>query len=487
MTKPSPGSSRISAKAGLGFIVLAIVVFLYNLSDYITPDQRGFYRNIEKSVQTFVAIMAMWVLMRLARILIWDTYAHKRGEAAPDLLKTAINVVIVIVTLIFIVTQIYEKNYMAIVAAAGFLGIGAGLGLQGLILDAFAGLILELENRVGNGQWIGVGDWIQIEDINEPVRVTNMTWRYTMMRTEDNHSVLLPNGRLTKKVLRNYSRPYGGFTEHIEVTLDHNVPVARAAAILHEAVAKVPNIEDVAPIQVNTMSTNSGGVVYEVEFVIADYDDMKPVRHRVFEAITRSLHERGLRLSETMGVMPFYTDPLILENPPPNIDVLKTTDLFTVLGDDQLNQLADKAKRHMSMPQTILCKQGDHGDSLFIIGEGTIRIYREEIDKQTKQPVQIPLVQLYSGAYFGEMALLTGEPRSAFVETVSQAFLIEISKEDLKPILQEQPQLATALAQVVMQRRQNLNENITDTKNRLKAQHEESQKLVNRIREFFGF
>lgn len=471
----------------MGLVFLIGVIALYNLSDFITPDNKGTYRLLEQSIQALIVLIGGWVVARLLNALMWDSYAERHGRQAPDLLKTATNFVAIAVALVFIVTNIYGQSYVGVLAALGFLGIGAGLGLQSLILDAFAGIILQMENSLGGGQWLGVGDWVQLEGQDEPTQVTNMTWRYTMFRTEDNHSVLVPNGALTQKILRNYSRPYGGFTAHIEITLDHDVPVSRGAAVLYEAASKAQGVLDTAPVQVNVMGSNAGGIVYEVEFVIADYDDMKPTRHRVYESITRSLHEKGLRLSETLGVWFDEVMPLEMKTPPDSLDILAKNALFSSLTKEDLRTLAKHAKRHMTDLDTILCRQGEQADSLFIVGEGMVRIYREEKDEATGEMIEVPLAQLFSGSYFGEMALLTGQPRSAFVSTMNQAFLIEIRKSDLLPIMQKEPKLAETIALAVMQRKKGLDANVADLHKHRKALQEESQKLANQIKEFFGF
>lgn len=480
-------TSMIRLQALLGLMFLAAVVALYNLSDFITPDQKGVYRNFERGVQAFVVLVGGWIISRLLNVLLWENYASRKGAQAPDLLKTATNFVVLAVTVIFIVTHIFDQSYVGVLAALGFLGIGAGLGLQSLILDAFAGIILQMENSLGGGQWIGIGDWVQLEGQDEPTQVTNMTWRYTMFRTEDNHSVLVPNGALTQKILRNYSRPYGGFTAHIEITLDHDVPVARGAAVLYEAASKAQGVLETAPVQVNVMGSNAGGIVYEVEFVIADYDDMKPTRHRVYESITRLLHEKGLRLSETLGVRFSELMPLEMKTPPDSFDIIAKNALFSLLTKEDLRTLAKHAKRHMTDLDTILCRQGEQADSLFIVGEGMVRIYREEKDEVTGEMIEVPLAQLFSGSYFGEMALLTGQPRSAFVCTMNQAFLIEIRKADLLPIMKKEPKLAETMALVVMQRKKGLDANVEDLHKHRKALQEESQKLAHQIQEFFGF
>ncbi|MCE7875003.1 cyclic nucleotide-binding domain-containing protein, partial [bacterium CPR1] len=61
-------------------------------------------------------------------------------------------------------------------------------------------------------------------------------------------------------------------------------------------------------------------------------------------------------------------------------------------------------------------------------------------------------IEMLAGQYFGEMALLTGEPRSATVEATEDSELLMLDKEDLRTIMRDNPQVATVISQVLAQR-----------------------------------
>ncbi len=93
----------------------------------------------------------------------------------------------------------------------------------------------------------------------------------------------------------------------------------------------------------------------------------------------------------------------------------------------------------VSAGQTIF-SQGDPGDSFFMIKSGSIRIFR-----RTDEKIETELSVLGPGDSFGEMALLTGAPRSASVEAVTDARLISLSKEQFDNILRNFPEVALTL------------------------------------------
>ncbi|MCL2179031.1 MAG: cyclic nucleotide-binding domain-containing protein [Proteobacteria bacterium] len=91
--------------------------------------------------------------------------------------------------------------------------------------------------------------------------------------------------------------------------------------------------------------------------------------------------------------------------------------------------------------------QGERGNSFFVICLGAVRVFRLQGSEQ------VELATLKEGEFFGEMALLSGEPRSAFVEaTEPDTQVLEISAEVLTGLSRKFPQVSTALWRFYRQR-----------------------------------
>ena len=84
------------------------------------------------------------------------------------------------------------------------------------------------------------------------------------------------------------------------------------------------------------------------------------------------------------------------------------------------------------------------------------------------------------GSVFGEMALLTGERRTADIVALDDVVTLEIGKDSLQPVLQKHPELVKAISSQVMQRRDHLESLMEE------AVEEEEQTLLSRIRSYFG-
>ena len=112
---------------------------------------------------------------------------------------------------------------------------------------------------------------------------------------------------------------------------------------------------------------------------------------------------------------------------------LKRVPLFKGLDDHDIDALIERLMvRHLPAGQVIVSK-GSPGSSMFVVLEGTVRIF---LPAAAPDESPIVLKQLGSGGFFGEMALLEREPRNASVETVSDVVLGELSREGFVDFLQ---------------------------------------------------
>lgn len=86
---------------------------------------------------------------------------------------------------------------------------------------------------------------------------------------------------------------------------------------------------------------------------------------------------------------------------------------------------------------TRIVTQGEAPEFFYVIQSGRVRVFRE-----TQDHIRTELTDLRSGSYFGEVALVTGQPRTASVEALEECRLIKISKSEFDAFLDENPRLA---------------------------------------------
>ncbi len=113
---------------------------------------------------------------------------------------------------------------------------------------------------------------------------------------------------------------------------------------------------------------------------------------------------------------------------------LREISLFNGLSDDELSLLEKSANKKTFPRNTILVSEGDTTDSLYIICSGKVKVIINDDEGR-----EVILSVLGAGDYFGEMALLDNEPRSACVMTKEQTELLTISKQSFMDIFSSHP------------------------------------------------
>ena len=121
--------------------------------------------------------------------------------------------------------------------------------------------------------------------------------------------------------------------------------------------------------------------------------------------------------------------------------------LFPGLGHSALSPLADQAKVLAFEKGATIIKEGDPADAFYFLRSGMVKV------SKMRQEREIVLAYLAAGQYFGEMALLTNEPRMASVTAIDSVEVIQVRKDDFTEFVYEHPQLRTRIDEEMRRRR----------------------------------
>lgn len=123
--------------------------------------------------------------------------------------------------------------------------------------------------------------------------------------------------------------------------------------------------------------------------------------------------------------------------------LLRPIPIFKSLGDDELRALAERATELPIDDDEIILREGETGESMFVIAAGSVHVYSDVADEE------VSLARLQVGDFFGEQALLTGagRERNASARAVGDVTLIEVTRADFEAILARDRALASALDQ----------------------------------------
>ncbi|MBI4616841.1 MAG: cyclic nucleotide-binding domain-containing protein [Planctomycetes bacterium] len=125
---------------------------------------------------------------------------------------------------------------------------------------------------------------------------------------------------------------------------------------------------------------------------------------------------------------------------------LRSIDLFSELNEELLARLAERCGERTLIAGEALFSEGDPGDTLFVIEEGKIEIFKEEPWARTV------IATLGPGSFFGEMAVLGGGRRTSSARAVEDATLVFLKEKAIRTILAKIPAVAFAIFSCLIHR-----------------------------------
>lgn len=126
--------------------------------------------------------------------------------------------------------------------------------------------------------------------------------------------------------------------------------------------------------------------------------------------------------------------------------ILATSPLFSCLPSESRGAIAQLFKLKRYKQGDVIIKQGSPGDSMFLIKSGLVKVISKKEGKDDF------ISRLFSGDYFGEVALFTGKQRMAEVVAEADLDLMEISRSDLKIVVKEHPKVLETLKENIQLR-----------------------------------
>ena len=322
-----------------------------------------------------------------------------------------------------------------------------------------------------------VGDVIVVGSQKHTGVVESITWRAIKIRTFQNHIVLVANSTAAKEAIE--VAPRDNLNARIVTfsTIYTDSP-AKTIHVVREAVRDADNVsEKITPI-VRIRGLGDSSIDWEIKYWLDDYakynDTDALVRQRVWYTLRRS----GLTFA-------FPTRTLYLERSAPRAvtpgneiaDRLSAVDIFAPLSNDELRQLADATVTHVFAPGETLIRAGDEGSSMFVVHSGKVSV--QVSDRAGPRKV----AELTEGNFFGEMALFTGEPRTANVVAMEETEVLEIGHAAMKHLFDTNPSLAESISLTIAERQADL---ARGSERAAQTSLHETEGLLSSIKRFFG-
>ena len=419
-----------------------------------------------------VGIVGYLFVRALNAIFFALAFRLKRIDA-PTLIRNIFTIVAFTILFLIAFTFLFpEVNLGALFTTSAIFGVILGLALQDTLGNFFAGISLQADRP------FQVGDVITVGAQRHTGVVEEISWRAIKVRTFTNHVVLIANSTAAREPIEVSPRDNLNARTVFFNTLYTDSP-AKTIHVVREAVREADNVsEKVAPI-VRIRNLGDNGVDYEVKYWLEDYakynDTDALIRQRIWYAFRRAglnfaFPTRTLFVERHRGaVMRDGDGGAIAER-------LSAVDIFAPLSADEITMLAQAAVSHVFAPSETVIRAGEPGSSMFVVHKGRVRVQVSDNGRART------VATLSEGDFFGEMALFTGEPRTANVLALEETEVLEIGHAAMKRVFDTNPDLVESLSFIMAERRQGL------------ASHPDSQTtstdssagILSAIKRFFG-
>ena len=453
------GTSLLSRVSGpFVFLLMALALKLDFFENAFGLGAR-FYQYIN------AAIVFLAVLLAIRLIDGWFLYRYERKRVPlplPGVLHGFILIVLYLIVLFAVFKGALGVNITPFLATSAIFTAIIGLALQGVLSNVLAGISLNLTKSFSRGDWVGIG-------AHEGV-VLDTNWRETLILDRTSNVVVIPNNTMASEMIVNFARPDHKTALTIPLKVSSGAPPVVVLNALLQAAREVPEVIAAPAPQAYIIGHDNFGITYLVKFWVTDFARKDPIMGDVARHIWYKFKRENIEVpvflsEEVKGVVEAVAAGRGAgaedgEKERTYRDLLRSNLLRYQEGEkagqllvpeDEVRRLADAVRRRRYTRGEVLFRQGEKGESCFIVAEGTLKgeiIYEEKKKRFTSE------FRVGVGGIFGEMSLFTGLPRPATGIIEGEAELLEITAENFGELLSRNPQLAEVMAELVSSRNQ---------------------------------
>lgn len=353
--------------------------------------------------------------------------------------------------------------------------------MQQTLGNVLGGIVLQLDRAVCEG------DWVRVDDVNG--RVVEISWRHTAIETRNGETVIVPNGwMMTHRftVIGTRADRAGPWRRWIRLNVDLEAEPAQVCRVLEDAVrgAEIENVLATPGPSAVLMELGPRQGSYALRYWMRERasDDATDsrVRMHLLAALTRHGMKLAVPYQEELSMKDdaAHHEAQLAREHERRIGALAGVELFAALSAAERASLADHLVYAPFVAGDLITRQGAVAHWLYLIVSGEADVWFDS------SAGRVRVGSLASGDIFGEMGMMTGEPRSATVTARTDVVCYRLDKSGFAAILQGRPDIAEALSKVLFAREAEL-------RGRRKAGTQVPAlalraDILERIRRFFG-
>lgn len=426
-----------------------------------------------------VLLPSLVLLVRGSVILFEALFRRGRGQAPPSLLESMVAVILYGIGGGVIAHRWLGFELTPFLAGSAVVGAVIGLALQETLGNLFAGIALHTEAPFRVGDWVRLGE--------REGKVEQVSWRALRLRTFYGDTLTIPNNEAARHSILNFSQPQKPHSRLVTIGVNYHTPPNKVISVLDNLLEQIPQLARPPAPAIRMVGYHDFTIQYEVRYFLNDYEDYRAIEGEIHRLIWYHFRRHGIEIpfpirnvylhqadgAETTGETPVTR----------LMRALSGIDLFRPLTDEEMSLAASRFRQLHYAAGERLIEEGSPGDSFFVIDRGEVEVSKQLGAKRRS------LARLMEGQFFGEMALLTGEPRSATVVALTDVDVFTIDKAGFHDVLVKNPTIAVDISAILSERQEALSQAKGDVTAKFEpgpSTGELKQRILGRIRSYFG-
>lgn len=423
-------------------------------------------------------------VIRLVGLALFRVLLPKCGVSPPRILED-ISVTVGYIGWGLLQLRLAGVDPSSLVTTSAVITAIIAFSMQDTLGNVLGGLFLELDDS------LSIGDWVRIDDVSG--RVEQIRWRHTAIRTRNGELVIVPNSNLMRTRFTVLGNPDTDVTRWRRWIWFDVVPTASPGTVI--AVAEnlfagtdMANLAPARSPDCMLMEMSHGYLRFALRYWLHDPALDDPTDTAVRVHLYAALQRAGLQLASPETVVRnihetrHHNATVEAKDVARRRAALARVSVFAGLSGSELDTLALRLVRAPFAAGDIITRQGAIAHWLYVLESGDADVYVERVPGMRHH-----VASLLGGSFFGEMGLLTGEPRRATVVARTDVECYRLDKAAFESILHARPEIAEQISHDLLAREKELVDAMAVADTQLPPPEPvTSDKLMNRILNFFG-
>ena len=477
-------SPRQRVHVRVALVMYALALFLMGLS--AAPAALG-WDQATKTLHAAGLLLLGFAVVKLGSIIVFDVVLCLTPLSPPRFLRDLTVAGGYTGAGLWLLSRV-GVTFSGIVATSAVMTGVIVFSLQDSLSNILGGLVLQIDES------FSVGDWVKIEQTAGKVK--EITWRHVAIETRNWDTVIIPNSVLIKSQVLIQGQRSGQPAQQrrwIWFNVDFRVPPTEVIRVVTDALVTEPvegSALDPAPNCI-LMDFKDSYFSYAARYWLTDLAKDDPtdslVRCRIYFALQRA--SIALSVPALTAFVENRDEERAKIHHEHEISQrltaldLARVELFREMNEQERLKLAERLRSAPFMKGEVMTRQGAEAHWLYILTKGSA-----EVIVSTDGGVHKSVAVLHAGDFFGEMSLLTGEPRSASLKALEDSECYRLDRQAFDDILHGRPEIAHYLSALLARRKVEIEavRHDLDAEARATMMQHQQKSIFDKIHKLFG-